>query len=121
MNNVTFLSGLYSLLAADATFTTVANLVKDFLDAWWGPIMIALGACSGILGLFVGIRLISAYASAEESKIKNAKTMTFGVLLGIAVTFLLAVGAQVLVGALTNWSDNAMENISTIVDGLYAV
>lgn len=94
---------LAKILAADMDLNEVANQLKGFLDSWWTPLLIVLGACAGIIGIVAGVRLILASMSGDENKLKDAKKFLIYIIIGIAAVFLLAGGLPPLITVMSEW------------------
>lgn len=94
-----------TIILAASDFEQIGTLLKNFLNAWWGPLLTALAACGGILGVVAGVKYWLAHASGDENKIKGAKNFIIGIVIGVAVIFVLAAGIPILVAAFTSWFD----------------
>ena len=99
----------YSLLAASTSseLNSIGEVLKSFLNAWWGPLLIVIGACGGILGVIAGVRLWMAGASGDEAKLKSAKMFLIYIIVGFAVVFVLATLVPVIIAAFSDWQTNA--------------
>ncbi|MDE5722004.1 MAG: hypothetical protein K2I30_04595 [Clostridia bacterium] len=93
-------------LLASSEFNSVGQLLADFLNSWWGPLLIVIGACGGILGVIAGFKWWFAHASGDENKVKSAKQFAIGVIIGFVIIFVLAALIPVLVAAFSSWFDS---------------
>lgn len=92
-------------LLASSEFNSVGQMLADFLNSWWGPLLIVIGACGGILAVIAGVRYWMAHASGDENKVKAAKQFIISIVIGIVVIFVLAALIPVLVAAFSSWFD----------------
>ncbi len=99
----------YSLLAASTSseLNKIGEVLKSFLNAWWGPLLIVIGACGGILGVVAGVRIWLASASGDENKLKSSKMFLIYIIIGFAVVFILATIVPVIIAAFSDWQTNA--------------
>lgn len=99
----------YSILAASTSseLNGIGEVLKSFLNAWWGPLLIVIGACGGILGVVAGVRIWLASASGDEGKLKSAKLFLIYIIIGFAVVFVLATLVPVIIAAFSDWQSNA--------------
>lgn len=94
--------GILSLLAA-SNFDSVGDLLESFLNEWWGPLLGVVSAAAGVLAIAAGIKYIMARANGDEQKVKQARNFVIGILIGIAIMFLLAAGIPVIIAAFQSW------------------
>ena len=92
-----------NLLAAKTLNESLAEIVANIstlMDSFWIYIVLALAAVVVIWGAYVGIKI--AIAHKNEEKI-NARGMLKGLLIGVIVMFVIAVGAPLLINGLSHW------------------
>lgn len=82
----------------------LANVLKSFLGLWWTPMLGVLGASSGVLALFAGLKYLYAIKTGDEQKIKSARNFVVGIIIAIAIIMVLAVVIPILVAWLGDWT-----------------
>ena len=87
--------------------TKLARFLNRSSNAWWGPLLIVIGACGGILGVVAGVRIWLASASGDENKLKSSKMFLIYIIIGFAVVFILATIVPVIIAAFSDWQTNA--------------
>lgn len=107
MNFVTLLGILNtSILASSSEFNEIGNILKSFINEWWGPLLIVIGASGIILGAFAGFKFWFASGSGDENKLKAAKQFLIGILIGFVIIFVLAVLTPVIIAAFQSWAES---------------
>lgn len=92
-----------NLLAAETLNDNLASIVeklKSLMDSFWMYIVIALAAVVVVWGAYIGIKI--AIAHKNEEKI-NARDMVKNLIIGIVITFVVAMGAPLLINGLSAW------------------
>ena len=108
MNQLLF--GLLAVESKDAK--DLGRILEDFLGIWWGPLIGAVAAASGIIALVIGLRFMLAHNSGDEQKIKQAKQAFLGTLIGIGIMFVLVVLVPVLIGVLQTWQESEAATVT---------
>lgn len=103
----------FNLLAGN--FDNVGKILESFLNQWWGPLMGVLAAAAGIIGVATGVKWILAAQSGDEQKIKQAKNAFIGVLIGIAIVFILAGIIPIIVASFQSWYENDAQEYTAIL------
>lgn len=109
MNFVTLLGTLMSFntsILASSEFNEIGNILKSFINEWWGPLLIVISASGVVLGAFAGFRYWFASASGDENKLKAAKQFLIGIIIGFVIIFVLAVLTPVIVAAFQSWAES---------------
>ena len=101
---------LISSLLADGN--DLANVLKSFLNLWWGPALIVLAASGRFLGLFAGLKYLYAVKTGDEQKIKSAKNFVVGIIVSVVIIIVLAVVIPILVAWLGDWAGE--QNVSML-------
>jgi len=102
-----------NLLAGN--FDNVGKILESFLAQWWAPLLGVLAAAAGIIGIATGIKWMLAHQSGDEQKIKQAKNAFVGVLIGIAIVFILAGLIPVIVAGFQSWYENDAQEYSALL------
>lgn len=105
-----------NLLAGN--FDSIGKLLESFMNEWWGPLLIVLGASAGILAIAAGIKYILAAHSGDEQKLKQAKTFIVSIVIGIVVVFVLAAGVPVAIAAFKTWFENDAQEYLSIIGNI---
>ena len=97
-----FISSIMTLLAADgADFSDLSDTIVELINSMWVPCVAIASALAVAWGIYLGIKYW--LASGDEQKKRSAKSslISFGV--GIIIIFVVAVGAPLGIGALSEW------------------
>lgn len=89
-------------LATDmqGSFKTIILKIQELVNSIWIYVVIAMSSVVVVWALYIGIRVI--IAQKNEEKI-NARGMLKGLLIGVIVMFVIAVGAPLLINGLSHW------------------
>ena len=82
------------------SFRTIILKIQELVDSIWIYVVIAMSSIVVVWALYIGIKVI--IAQKNEEKI-NAQGMLKGLLIGVIVMFVVAVGAPLLVNGLSHW------------------
>lgn len=108
MNNI-FLSTLLSFISADgADFTDLSDAIVELINSMWVPCVAVASALAVAWGIYLGVKYW--LAAGDEQKKKSAKSSIISFVVGVVVIFVVAVGAPLAIGALSEWvsSNNAV-------------
>ena len=96
----TFLSVL-PFLSAGADFTDLSAEISDLIKSMWVPCVSVASALAVAWGIYLGIKYWMS--AGDEQKKRSAKGSIIAFVVGIVVIFVVAVGAPLGIGALTEW------------------
>ena len=95
----------------------LANYYNDFASALSGmfddmftPLITIASALAAVWGIYLGIKFW--LSAGDENKRKEAKSAIISFIVGTVVIFAVAVGAPLLIVALTTWLDDS--NVASI-------
>lgn len=91
-------------------FSDVTEAIENLIGQMWGPCVAIASALTVIWGVYLGFKFWAA--SGDEQKKKSAKSAVISFVVGIIVIFVVAVGAPLLIGAMTQWmNDNTIASV----------
>lgn len=93
-----FMTGL---LAGGANFTDFSGILSDLFDSMFTPLIAIASSLAVIWGVYLGLKYWRS--GGDENKRKEAKSAVISFVIGIVVIFLVAVGAPILITALSEW------------------
>ena len=88
------------IVSMDSSFNKIVTKITELVDSVWAYVVIAFASVVVVWGAYIGIRVI--IAKKNEQKI-NARGMIKGLVIGIVVMFVIAVGAPLLINGLSHW------------------
>lgn len=92
-------------LAAEGDFGEISDALKDLIGQMWVPCIAVASALTVVWGVYLGIKFWSA--GGDEQKKKSAKSAVISFVVGIIIIFVAAVGAPMLIAALTQWYNDS--------------
>ncbi len=104
----TFLSVIMTFLSAEgADFTELSDAITGLINSMWVPCVAVASAFAVAWGLYLGIKYW--LSAGDEQKKRSAKSSLISFVVGTIIIFVVAVGAPMGIGALTEWvkSNNA--------------
>ena len=96
-----FLSVILPFLSAEADFTDLSDTITDLIQSMWVPCVAVASALAVAWGIYLGIKYWTS--AGDEQKKKSAKSAIISFVVGVIVIFVVAVGAPLGIGALTEW------------------
>lgn len=104
----TFLSVILPFLSAEADFTDLSDTITDLIQSMWVPCVAVASALAVAWGIYLGVKYW--LSAGDEQKKKSAKSAIISFVIGVIVIFVVAVGAPMGIGALSEWvsSNNAV-------------
>ena len=84
----------------ETSFKEIVNKIAELVNSFWIYIVIAGAAVVVVWGAYIGVRVI--VANRREEKI-NARGMVKSLIIGIIVTFVVAVAMPLLINGLSSW------------------
>ncbi|WP_251547227.1 hypothetical protein [Pumilibacter intestinalis] len=98
----TFISSIMTLLAADgADFTDLSDTIVELINSMWVPCVAIASALAVAWGIYLGIKYWLAAGDEQKKRSAKSSLISFGV--GIIIIFVVAVGAPLGIGALSEW------------------
>lgn len=91
-----------SFLAAE--FEDISTAINELINQMWVPCLAVASALTVIWGVYLGFKFWSA--AGDEQKKKSAKSAVISFVVGIIVIFVVAVGAPMLIGAMSTWMND---------------
>lgn len=109
-----FLSVFLPFLSAEADFTDLSDTITDLLKSMWVPCVAVASALAVAWGIYLGVKYW--LSAGDEQKKKSAKSAIISFVIGVVVIFVVAVGAPMAIGALSEWvsSNNAVMPLAGI-------
>jgi hypothetical protein len=95
---------LISFIAAGETFNDFSDVIKDLANQMLTPLIAIATTLTVLWGVYLGWKFWSA--GGDEQKTQNAKKSITYFVIGIFVIFIVAVGAPILIGVLSEWMKN---------------
>lgn len=86
----------------DLDFSDLSGAITELLDKMLSPCLVVATSLAVVWGLYLGIKFWMA--AGDEQKKKSAKSSIISFVVGIVVIFAVAVGAPLLIGALSTWA-----------------
>lgn len=97
-----FLLSVMTFLSADgADFSDLSDTIVELINSMWVPCVAIASALSVAWGVYLGIKYWTS--AGDEQKKKSAKSSIISFVIGVVVIFVVAVGAPMAIGALTEW------------------
>ena len=96
-----FLSVILPFLSAEADFTDLSDSITDLIKSMWVPCVAIASALAVAWGIYLGIKYWTS--AGDEQKKKSAKSAIISFVIGVIVIFVVAVGAPLGIGALSEW------------------
>ena len=87
-------------LEMETSFRTIVEKLGELVDSFWVYIVIAGASVVVIWGAYIGVRI--AVAKSREEKI-NSRDMIKSLVIGIVITFVIAVAMPLLIKGLSSW------------------
>ena len=87
-------------LEMETSFKTIVVRLGELVDSFWVYIVIAGASVVVIWGVYIGIRI--AVAKSREERI-NSRDMVKSLVIGIVITFVIAVAMPLLIKGLSSW------------------
>ena len=84
----------------ETSFKQIVNKIAELVNSFWIYIVIAGATVVVVWGAYIGIRVI--VANRKEEKI-NARGMVKNLIIGIIITFVIAVAMPLLINGLSSW------------------
>ena len=84
----------------ETSFKKIVEKLSELVDSFWIYIVIAGASVVVIWGAYIGIRI--AVAKSREERI-NSRDMVKSLLIGIVITFVIAVAMPLLIKGLSSW------------------
>ena len=84
----------------ESSFRKIVQKIQELVDSIWIYVVIAMSSVVVVWALYIGIKVI--IAQKNEEKI-NARGMLKGLLIGVIVMFVVAVGAPLLINGMSHW------------------
>ena len=84
----------------ETSFKQIVNKIAELVNSFWIYIVIAGATVVVVWGAYIGVRVI--VANRKEEKI-NARGMVKSLIIGIIVTFVIAVAMPLLINGLSSW------------------
>ena len=84
----------------ETSFKKIVEKLGELVDSFWIYIVIGGASVVVIWGAYIGIRI--AVAKSQEEKI-NSRDMIKGLVIGIVITFVIAVAMPMLIKGLSSW------------------
>ena len=94
------MTDLFLAATLNENLQEIVTKLNELMDTFWIYIVMALAAVVVVWGAYVGIRI--AVAHRNEEKI-NARDMIKNHVVGIAIIFVVAMGAPLLINGLSAW------------------
>lgn len=91
----------FSNLLAAPNFNDFSGILSDLFESMFTPLISIASALSIIWGIYLGLKYWKS--GGDENKRKEAKTAVVSFVVGIVVIFVVAVGAPILIRALSEW------------------
>lgn len=91
---------LTTLLAAP-NFNDFSSILSDLFGSMFTPLIAIASSLAVIWGVYLGLKYWRS--GGDENKRKEAKSAVVSFVVGIVVIFLVAVGAPILITALSEW------------------
>lgn len=96
-----FLSIFLPFLSAEADFTDLSDTITDLIQSMWVPCVAVAGSLAVAWGIYLGIKYWMS--AGDEQKKKSAKSSIISFVIGVIIIFVVAVGAPLAIGALSEW------------------
>ena len=96
-----FLSVILPFLSAEADFTDLSETITDLIKSMWVPCVAVASALAVAWGIYLGIKYWTS--AGDEQKKKSAKSAIISFVVGVVLIFIVAVGAPMAIGALSEW------------------
>lgn len=96
-----FIATIFPFLSAQADFTDLSDSITELINSMWVPCVSLASALAVAWGVFLGIKYW--HAAGDEQKKKSAKSAIISFVVGVIIIFVVAVGAPLGIGALTEW------------------
>lgn len=107
-----FLSSIMTFLSANgADFNDLSQTIVDLINSMWVPLVAIASAASVAWGVYLGIKYWTS--AGDEQKKKSAKSSIIAFIIGVVIIFVVAVGAPMAIGALTEWV-NANQSVTAL-------
>lgn len=87
-------------LDMQSSFRTIVLKLQELVDSIWIYVVIAMSSVIIVWVLYIGIKVI--IAQKNEEKI-NARGMLKGLLVGVIVMFVIAVGTPLIISGMSHW------------------
>lgn len=91
----------FSNLLAAPNFNDFSGILSDLFESMFTPLISIASALAVIWGVYLGLKYWRS--GGDENKRKEAKSAVVSFVVGIVVIFLVAVGAPILIRALSEW------------------
>lgn len=94
------------LAAGGANFNDFSKVLADLFDSMFTPLIAIASSLAVIWGVYLGLKYWRS--GGDENKRKEAKSAVVSFVVGIVVIFIVAVGAPLLITALSQWVSGQM-------------
>lgn len=88
--------------AGDADFSEITDTINSLISQMWVPCIAVASTLCVLWGVYLGIKFWMA--NGDDQKKKSAKGSIIYFVIGIVIIFLVAVGAPMLIAALSEWA-----------------